>query len=202
VRLRKVVAIATCLAAISAGCARASGIHGVYDERTRALLRLDYDADGDGRIEVRTYLQGTRPFRTELDRDADGRVDRWEYLDAQARVVKVGTSSRGDAIEDQWTWAAQADGERQLEYARFRDGAITRREYLRADRLMRAEEDNNGDGRPDKWEVFDKGVLREASFDTGYTAGRPDRRLVYDASGAFQRLERDPQRDGTFEPAK
>jgi hypothetical protein len=187
---------------LTAACAPEPPVHGVYDERTRALLRLDYDSNGDGRIDVRTYLAGTRPYRTEVDGDGDGRVDRWEYLDVNARVVTVGVSSRGDAIEDRWTWPAAANGERRVDIARLRDRAIDRREFYRDDRLVRAEEDNNADGLADKWEVFDNGVLREVRFDTGYAGGQPDRRLLYDAGGKFVRLEIDPERDGTFAPAR
>jgi hypothetical protein len=190
------------LVSMAGACAPPPPIHGVYDERTRALLRLDYDSDGDGRIDVRTYLAGTRAFRTEVDDNGDGRVDRWEYLDVNARVSRVGSSSRADAVEDQWTWKPTAGGERRVDYARSRDGVVTRREFYLGDLLNRAEEDNNADGRPDKWEAFESGVLRDVRFDTEYAAGRPDRRLVYDAQGRFVRLELDPERDGTFQAAR
>jgi hypothetical protein len=40
--------------------------------------------------------------------------------------------------------------------------------------------------------------LREAAFDTSFTAGRPDRRVLYDGQGRFVAVEADVERDGTF----
>ena len=37
----------------------------IYDPATRELVRLDYDINGDGRIDVRTYMAGGRPVRLE-----------------------------------------------------------------------------------------------------------------------------------------
>ncbi|HEX6213382.1 MAG TPA: hypothetical protein VFZ38_01110, partial [Vicinamibacterales bacterium] len=48
------------------------------------------------------------------------------------------------------------------------------------------------------WDRYDDGVLREASFDTSFATGRPDRRVVYDPQGAFVGVEEDVERDGTF----
>lgn len=64
--------------------------------------------------------------------------------------------------------------------------------------MTRAEEDSNGDGRVDRWDRYDGGVLREAAFDIALLAGRPDRRIVYDAKGQFVAVEEDVERDGTF----
>ena len=192
------IVVALCMASLA--CDEARAVDGIYDDRTRALVRLDYDSNRDGRIDVRTYLQGTLPFRTEADSNGDGRIDRWEYLDRHARVVRIGTSMRDDGVEDRWTWEADARGERRVDYARARDNVISRREYYRDEQLVRAEEDANSDGLIDKWEVFENRVLRQVSFDTSYAAGRADRRVIYSASGQFERTESDPERDGSFAP--
>jgi hypothetical protein len=179
------------------------GVRGVYDEQTRELVRLDLDRDGDGRIDVRTYTIGSLPIRTEVDDDGDGDVDRWEYLDSNGRLRAVGSSSSGRAdLEDTWTWIVDGNGERRVDRSRDRDRRVTRREFYRDDRLVRADEDTNGDGLPDKWEVFENGVLRHASYDTAFSTGRPDRRIVYAANGQFDHLETDPERDGTFVRAR
>jgi hypothetical protein len=44
--------------------------------------------------------------------------------------------------------------------------------------LLRVEEDTNRDGKQDKWERFENGVVRVAEFDQDHD-GRPDRRLTY-----------------------
>ena len=64
--------------------------------------------------------------------------------------------------------------------------------------LVRAEEDTNADGRPDRWDRYEGAVLRQAEFDTTLAGGRPNRRLVYDAAGRFQHVEADLERDGSF----
>jgi hypothetical protein len=169
-----------------------------YDDFSGRLLQLSADQNGDGRIDQWTYLDGNRPLRGESDLDADGRIDRWEYFDTQAALILVGTSSRGDGVEDTWTRPSpNAAGEVHVSTARLRDRLADRHEYFRGDQLVRAEEDTNGDGRIDKWERFEDGSLREASFDTSFMTGRPDRRVVYDAKGGGV-VEADPDGDGTF----
>lgn len=169
-----------------------------YDPVTRRLIQLAGDLDGDGRLDQWTYLDGNRPLRGEADTDGDGRIDRWEYFDARARLERVGGSSLQDGVEDTWTWVSR-DGERRVDVSRSRDRRVDRHEYFQGDALVRAEQDDNGDGRIDRWERYERGVLREAAFDTSHAAARPDRRLVYDEKGQFLRLEVDPDRDGRFE---
>lgn len=187
--------------AVAAGCEQASSAGRAvpsYDPFTGRLVQLSADQNGDGRIDQWTYLDGNRPLRGESDVDADGRIDRWEYFDANAALILVGTASRGDGVEDTWTRPSPtASGEVHISTARLRDRLADRHEYFRDDQLVRAEEDTNADGRIDKWERFEGGVLREASFDTSFVKGRPDRRVMYDANG-FSVVEADPDGDGTF----
>ena len=170
-----------------------------YDDFTGRLIQLGADQNGDGRIDQWTYLDGARPVRGEADTDADGRIDRWEYFDAAAALTLVGTSSRGDGIEDTWTVAAPtADGETQVITSRQRDRAWDHREFYRGQALVRMEDDTNRDGRIDKWERYEGAVLREAAFDTTFTRGRADRRVQYDERGRFVLVEEDADGDGTF----
>ena len=185
----------------AAGCLNADNAHPpqpVYDAPSGRLIRLDWDADGDGRIEQRTYFAGARPMRTEIDGDRDGRVDRWEYVDDAAALTHVGSSSANDGVEDTWQWAATDDGETRLDRAQYRDGVVDRREYFRQDVLVRAEEDANRDGLADKWETWASGVLVQAAFDTTFSTGRPNRRLHYDG-GVFAYMDADVDGDGRFE---
>ncbi len=187
--------------AVAVGCEQESGSRRAvpsYDVFSGRLVQLSADQNGDGRIDQRTYLDGNRPLRGEADLDADGRVDRWEYFDAQSALVLVGTSSRGDGVEDTWTRPVPtASGETHVSIARQRDRRPDRHEYFRGEQLVRAEEDSNADGRIDKWERHEGAVLREASFDTSFVRGRPDRRVVYDANGNGV-VEADPDGDGMF----
>lgn len=169
-----------------------------YDPFTRRLIQITVDLNRDGRPDGRTYMDGNRVLRAEADTDGDGRVDRWEYY-AQSELQRVGTSSRGDGVEDTWTWAPGPDGLRRVDLSRRRDRAIDRREFFRGDTLVRAEEDTNLDGRADKWEQYEGGVLRQVELDLTRSRGRPDRRLLYDAAGRFVTIMADDDGDGRFE---
>ena len=48
-----------------------------YDERTGRLKELTSDANGNGRIDTWTEMDGSRPVRSRIDRNEDGRLDRW-----------------------------------------------------------------------------------------------------------------------------
>ena len=188
------------LAVTLGGCAvaRQDGPHPVYDADTRQLVRLDWDTNGDARIDHRTYFVGAKAVRTEVDGNDDGHVDRWEYVNEAAVIMRVGTSSVDDGTEDTWTWAPDAAGEVRVDRSQYRDGIVDRREYLLEGALVRAEEDANRDGRVDKWERWQSGMLTVAAFDSSFSAGRPDRRVVYDA-GRFGHLETDVDGNGQFE---
>ncbi len=160
-----------------------------YDVFSRRLIAIYADQDGDGRSDQWSYVDGNRLLRGEKDTDADGRIDRWEYFNAEAALERIGTSSLGDGIEDTWTWPAGADGVGRVDRARGRDRHVDRREYFTNGELTRAEEDTDGDGRTDRWDRYEGGVLRQAEFDTTFSGGPPNRRVIYDASGHFQRVE-------------
>lgn len=172
-----------------------------YDPFTGKLVQFGADMNGDGRIDQWTYVDGNRPLRGESDGDGDGRIDRWEYFDANAAMVRVGSSSRNNGVEDRWVWAAESGGERRMDLSRRSDRHLDRREYYRGEVLARAEEDTNADGRIDRWDRYDSGVLREVALDTTFSRDRANRRLLYDARGAFEALEIDPDGDGRFERA-
>ena len=154
-----------------------------YDEFTRRLIAIYADQNADGRVDQWTYFEGNRPLRGEKDADGDGRIDRWEYFNQSAALQRVGSSSRNDGVEDTWTYPAAADAEGRIDRSRSRDRAIDRREFFRGDALVRAEEDTNGDGRIDRWDRYEAAVLKQAEFDTTFTAGRPNHRAYCSTSG-------------------
>ena len=73
-----------------------------YDERTGRLKELTSDANGNGRIDTWTEMDGNRALRSRMDRNEDGRMDRWEYYDGGGQLVKVGFSRRDDGKPDAW----------------------------------------------------------------------------------------------------
>jgi hypothetical protein len=184
---------ASCAAPPDQSRARAS-----YDPFTSKLIQLSADTNRDGQIDQWTFLDGNRPLRGEADTDHDGRIDRWEYFNESAQLVRVGSSSANDGIEDTWTYVQPIDGASRVDRSRARDRHIDRREYMKGTVLLRVEEDTNGDGLLDRWDRYEDGVLVEAAYDTSFAAARPDRRLRYDAQGRFMAVEADVERDGTF----
>jgi hypothetical protein len=189
--MQTTVVLAAVLFWLLPGCAGGPGrrVSASYDDYTRQLVALAADQDGDGRMDQWSYFDGARPLRGEKDADGDGRIDRWEYFDASGTLLMVGTSSREDGIEDTWTWPADEAGVGRVDRSRSRDRYVNRREFFVAGMMARAEEDTNGDGRMDRWDRYESGVLRHAEFDTTFASGRPDRRAVYDAGGRFERVE-------------
>jgi hypothetical protein len=141
-----------------------------YDEKSGHLTRLEVDTNKNGVTDTWTYMDGTRIDRIEIDKDENGRIERWEhYLDN--KLSKVGSSTRGDGVEDEWAFQGAAGV------------------------LERVETDTDRDGHVDKWEAYEapqiaggQPVLRAVSLDPDST-GRPTRRLLYRADGTFDRSE-------------
>lgn len=101
-----------------------------YDPASGRLNRLDIDHNRDGNIETFSFWDGARILRIEIDADSDGRIDRWEHYGDGNRLERVGSSHRDDGIEDTWTYAGE-DGElSKVETDTDRDGAIDKREVF------------------------------------------------------------------------
>lgn len=186
----------TLLLAISLVPACAGSPDAIYDADTRVAIRLDADIDRNGLIESRTYFAAGRPLRIEVDIDGDSRVDRWEYYGADGALERLGSSSQADGRED--TWLVQNGAEARLEISTRRDGVIDRREVQRDGVVRATEQDSNFDGLVDQWVTLDGGRMRELRVDTTLMRGRADRRLVYAADGALERVEQDTDGDGQF----
>lgn len=167
-----------------------------YDQETGKLKLLKYDSDRDGKVDTTSYMDGARVLRIEIDKDQDGKTERWEYYDADRRLVKVGFSRANDGREDAWSYAAPDGSVSRIEISTRRDGKISRIEHYAKDAPVRADEDTDGDGAFDKWEIFDGGRLASVAFDSQHR-GSPDRRLVY-AQDGNARIEIDPDGDGRF----
>jgi hypothetical protein len=134
----------------------------VYTHDTRVLVRLDYDYNADGSIDVRTYMRNGRPVRLEGDTDGDGRVDRWEYYRADGELLRIGASSEDDGRVD--TWIRTSGDERFIEKSTARDGVIDRREVYKGNTLVRVEFDDLRLGRPTRRIVY--GMGGEARVET------------------------------------
>ncbi|HEX7794358.1 MAG TPA: hypothetical protein VF456_08415 [Vicinamibacterales bacterium] len=172
-----------------------------YDKSGR-LTRLEYDRNGDGKIDTWGYMDGSRVVRVEVDEDGDGKVDRWEYH----RDPKTANDSKGSTAPT-GSPAAIGSGSagggdptlERIERATKHDGKVSRREYFENGLLARVEEDTDGDGKIDKWETYSGGTLAIMAIDTK-GRGTPDRRLIYQPDGTLSRIEMDPSGTGTWQP--
>lgn len=142
-----------------------------YDPKTGRLKRIDADTNKNGRIETFSYWDATRIIRIEIDRDEDGKIDRWEHYDERNTLVRVGSSSRDDTIEDTWTYPDASGFLAKVEVDTDRDGAIDKREIY-------VQNPARPDGR----------VLAVVELGLNQ-AGNPARRLYYRPDGSFDRSE-------------
>jgi hypothetical protein len=176
----------------------ANRINPEYDKRTGRLQTLRYDSNGDGRVDMTSTMDGARVTKIEIDKDFDGHPDRWEYYDAQLKLEKVGFSRASDGKEDAWSLADAAGNIERIDVSTKRDGTIQRVEHYKDGMLVRADEDTNGDGKPDKWETCDGDRLAMVAYDTLHR-GTADRRLIYGVDGTAH-LEFDAKGNGTWTP--
>lgn len=178
-----------------------------YDGATGRLTQLTYDRNKNGVIDTWTDMDGSRPLRSRIDLDEDGKVDRWEDDDDKGQLQKVGFSRRGDGKPDAWAFAGAGGKVDRVEISSLSDEhKIDRWEHYDPSRpgggpegagtLLRAEEDTNADGKPDKWEVYENGAVKTAAFDED-ADGKPDRRLTYHA-GALVLIESAPDAAGAY----
>jgi hypothetical protein len=198
-----VICVVLALALILPACDRTGDvakkrISAEYDKATGKLSLLKYDSDGDGKVDTVSYMDGARVVRIEIDKNEDGKVDRWEYYDANQKLTKIGTSRAGDGKEDSWSYFSADGGLSRVDVSTRHDGKVNRVEHYLKDVLVAAEEDVDGDGQMDKWEVYDGDRLASVAFDTTHR-GTPDRRLTYGANGTAT-LEVDPKGTGQFVP--
>jgi len=192
-----IVAGALTIPACSGGDAEArKRISPEYDKTTGKLQLLKYDSNGNGKVDMWSYMDGARIVRVEIDKDEDGKIDRWEYYGPDQKIEKVGFSRLADGKEDAWSYSGADGSIERIEISTRRDGKVTRIERYTANVLVAAEEDGDEDGKMDKWEHYDGDRLASVEFDTTHR-GTPDRRLIYDPGGVV-RVEVDAEGNGRF----
>jgi hypothetical protein len=81
-----VVAQASISACVRKNDAFTPQVEPVYDTTTGKLRLLQYDSNGEGKIDAWSYMNGSQVVRIEVDRDGDGRVDQWQYYEGSQKV--------------------------------------------------------------------------------------------------------------------
>lgn len=164
-----------------------------YNPKTGKLQQLTLDRNGDGRPDTWADMDGVHLQAIQIDRHGTGHPDRWEYY-TEGTPGPGSPRSAGSAF-DQQTVIVRAEEANGPDLR-----TITRREFYTDGVIARVEEDTNFDGRVDKWETYDHGVLVRMDLDLS-GRGTPDRRFVYRADGSFDHVEIDQAGDGHFVPA-
>lgn len=163
-----------------------------YDDDAKLRI-VEYDSNGDGKPDFITHHRASgTPELIEIDTNLDGHLDRWEYYDASGALVKIGAAEHGER-PDRWTFMGPDAFPRRVEYDRDGNGKPERIELFDKGRLVRVEVDGDRDGRIDRWQDWSSGLLTHEDLDTDGD-GKPDRRLVYDAEGRVRQIEPYPGR--------
>jgi hypothetical protein len=159
-----------------------------YDQQNGKLQELDFDRNGDGKVDTRAYMDGVLIKSIEIDRNGTGKPDRWEYYEPVTSGAVPAGSPDGHSVI---TRAEEANG---------KNGKITRHEFYENGLISRVEEDTDGDGKVDKWETYEGGLVATVELDLNHR-GRPQRRFVYGPDGSLERVETDAKGDGNFKPS-
>ena len=175
----------------------AGGLKPTYDKTTGKLAQLASDRNRNGVLDTWTDMDGARPLRSRIDQDEDGKIDRWEYYGEQGQLLKVGFSRTNDSTPDSWSFPDPDGTIARVEISSKADEkAIDRWEFYTGNRLVRVEQDSNGDGRADMWEIYEGAALKTAAYDED-SDGKPDRRLTYN-DGQLALIESEPDASGRF----
>jgi|SRR5579872_2907101 len=178
-----------------------------YDTKTGKLTQLTYDRNHNGKIDTWTDMDGTRPVMSRIDLNEDGKIDRWEYYDEKGQLARVGFSRKDDGTPDAWAYPgpdgrivraeiSSTGDEKKIDRWERYDPSRVGPNGDTSGALVSAEEDTNGDGRPDKWETYENGAITSVAFDeTGL--GRPTRRLNY-KGGQLVSIDTDPDGKSGF----
>ena len=147
-----------------------SPVQALVDERTGRFTELRFDSDADGHADQRVHIEMDGRLWVEHDLDGDGVVDRWQYyasLNALERneVQSVGFSTAGDGVVDAWQIHGPTGPTGRVEISTGRDGRIDRWERYEDGLLARVDEDSDGDGVADAWWTYDGGILTASSVD-------------------------------------
>jgi hypothetical protein len=117
-------------------------------EPRRVLSCREVDTNLDGRKDVFREFDGAgQPTRESADTNYDGRLDTWSsFASGQLRKLELDRDGDGEADESRFYTPT---GSKQVELAKI-------------------ERDTNHDGKPDRWESFDKGRLSRSGLDLDF----------------------------------
>jgi hypothetical protein len=161
---------------------------GVYGPDGR-IIRLLYDQNGDRKADMVTlfYANGS-PRQVEIDTDLDGVVDRWQYFAPNGVRERDGWARRKPGRVDLWEYTDDKGRLTRREFDDDGDGRLDRIEYYEKGELDLVAVDTDRNGKMDRWQSWShERIVREELDVDG--DGIADRRLRYGPGGAVAGVE-------------
>ena len=130
--------------------------HWIYRDEHGRPAREEFDENGDARPDRTAWLDPVtgREVRVEEDANLDGRVDTWVEL-AEGAASRQRRDANYDGVPDVWSYYDRAGKLARQEQDLDGDGYRNRESLYRAGRLAKQREDRNGDGRFDLVTLYD-----------------------------------------------
>jgi hypothetical protein len=97
----------------------------IYDAKG-AIVRVENDTKGDGKINEWIYYENGIPVKAEKDLTGSGKPNMTLFYDSKGQVTKSEADTNGDGKIDEWV-------------------------YYENGKPIKAEKDTKGDGKPDTW---------------------------------------------------
>jgi hypothetical protein len=144
------------------GCGgKSGGVESAADARIRrpTEVKLEkcevegsraYDADSDGRPEVRVQSRGGKEVCRMADLDSDGRLDRTTFLDGAGQVRRIESDFDRDGRVDEIALFEGGVLKEKLR-ATTLSGKLDTWEFYAQGKIEHTERDKNGDGVIDQW---------------------------------------------------
>ena len=140
------------------------------------LSVMSEDLNDDGKPDQWIY-KGSSPSagRTERDMNFDGRADMWQYTNDEGVVVEQEIDlDRDGGIDVVLYYNEEGILERKALSLGFGQRFTVFKFYNLKGELLRAEQDEDGDGTIDRWDYYDQGAVKRVGWDESGD-GTPDR---------------------------
>ena len=135
------------------------------------------DRNGDEKPDVFFYYRENILFKVNRDRNFDGKLDEWIVINNGKWASRKADDNFDRVVDVRENFSDQGvlqQRERDIDF----DATFDETEYHDTEgSLERSEHDSNGDGKPDVWKTFKKGVLQKTEIDRTFD-GKPDETLI------------------------
>jgi len=170
-----------------------------YDQKTGAIVRIEQDADFDGRMDTWTRYEAGLVVEVDRDTDGDGKIDEWQYYGRDGRMARREVDRNADGIRDAF-YLYEGGVLVEERHDGNSDGKIDRIVHYKDRKVSSTEEDLDHDGRMDTWTYFEvvggRAQVSRVERDTNGD-GKPDTFETYEQiAGKPSLKERDEDKNG------